>query len=266
MILEHVREFGSKAATMSSVQHAINVLRCISAANAPIGINQIARHVGLHKSSVSRLVATLERNRLVQRDPVTDRIALGTGLITLAAPLLAALEIRDVARPLLERLAEQTGETISFSVWDGAEAVSVEQASGARTDGPVVGPRLRNPGHCTASGKALLAFEPEHAIDRYCERELEPYTETTITDPKLLREELRKVRSRGYAVNLGEMEAELCAVASAVRDRNSRVIGVVTATVPTDRFEPPRRDQLIGLIVEAAGQISAKLGRSSPAA
>jgi DNA-binding IclR family transcriptional regulator len=249
-----------RGSVVGAVQHAIEVMRVLSHADAPVGINEIARRVGLHKSSISRLISTLERERLVQRDAVTERISLGIGLVALAAPLLAKLEAKDVVRPLLEDLARRSGETVSYSVWDGSEAVTLDQALGVGAVRTYAAPGRRNPGHSTAAGKMLLSHQPADAVAAYCRRPLASFTIRTITDEAALQEELSAVRARGYALNEGEHESDVGAVSSAVHDRTGRVVGTVTATVPLYRFEQERRVRLVDMVVAAAAELSAKLG------
>ncbi len=250
----------ARSSSVAAVKHAIGVLRCISEVGEPIGVNEIARRVGLHKSSISRLVATLAEERFVERDPLTERIKLGTGLVALAAPVLLELEIKSVVRPALEALANAALETASYSVWDGADAVCVEQAVGPRTVRTFSEPGRRDPGHCTAAGKMLLAHQSAKSIDAYCAAGLKRFNDKTITDPEVLRCELDLARERGYAVNWGELDGDVGALSAAVWDRRGHVAGTVTLTVPIYRFGTDRHDELIALILGAAREISQNLG------
>ena len=252
--------------TIGAVEHAIDLLRCLSGANEALGVNDIARRIGLHKSSVSRLATTLEKARLVHRDAVTGRLSLGMGLVALAGPVLAGLGIRDLVRPLLVRLAEATGETVSFCIWDRADAVSIEQVAGSNSIRAYATPGHRDPGHATASGKVLLAHLGEKAIADYCSRPLHPFTGRTITDPTMLAAELARCRSRGHAINTGELESDVGAVSAVAFDGRSQVAGAVTATVPMYRFEPGRQAELAQSVGRCAAEISALLGHPASSA
>ena len=111
----------------SVLVNAIEVLRCFTVEEPLQGVTEIAAKVGLHKSTVSRILATLEQEDLVERDQSSRRFRLGLGLIAVAGPLLADLDERRAAYPVLQELGEQTGETTALMVWNGSEAVSVEQ-------------------------------------------------------------------------------------------------------------------------------------------
>jgi DNA-binding IclR family transcriptional regulator len=251
---------------VTAVRHAVQILRSFSADAPQIGVSEIARRVGLHKSSVSRLVATLEQDHLVERDRETGRIRLGAGLISLAGPLLANIKVVEVARPYLAELAQRSGETISLSIWDGAGAVNLEQALGGNAIAHYAPQGSRNPAHCTASGKLLLAFAELDELERTLAQRLERYTPRTVCDPRKLRTELRGIRTRGHAVNVGEFALDVGAVAAGVQDSSGRVVCAITATVPMYRFETARKRALIGMVEATAAQLSVRLGYRRPAA
>jgi DNA-binding IclR family transcriptional regulator len=250
----------ARRGTIAAVDHAIDLLRCLSEAGAALGTNDVARRIGIHKSSVSRLAGTLERARLVQRDAQTGRLSLGMGLVTLAAPVLANFQLRDVVRPSLEKLAATIGETVSFGVWDGHQAVSIEQVPGSNSVSAFSRPGHRDPGHATAVGKVLLAHLGEAAIDSYCAGPLRRFTETTITSVAALKTELARCRAHRYAINAGELESDVGAVSAIVFDSRGQPLGAITATVPMYRFKPARRTELAKIARDYAEALCARLG------
>jgi len=256
----------ARGSTVTAVRHAIEILRTFSASEREQGISEIARRIGLHKSSVSRLVTTLEQDRLLERDEVTKRVRLGGGLISLAAPLLGNVKVAEIARPYLVDLARRAGETISFSVWDGSGAVSVEQVLGGQAIAHYAPPGRRNPAHCTASGKALLACASDTEIGRVLADALERYTPRTVCDPARLRNELAATRARGYAINVGEFTTDVGAVAAVVRNGDGRVAGAIAATAPMYRFDAARRTELGSMVKQIAGELSRRLGYAGPLA
>ncbi len=246
--------------TVHAVRHALQLLRCLSG-EGPLGVSELASRVGLHKSSVSRLVATLMEDDLVERDGGSRRLRVGAGLLSLSAPLLGRVRVVDAARLHLAELAQLCGETISLSVWDGAGAVNLEQALGARAIKHYAPPGSRNPAHCTASGKVLLAHAPPAALDRVIARGLTRYTPRTIVAPAALRGEIAAVRRRGCALNLGEFSPDVGGVAAPVRNPQGEVVAAVTATVPMYRFPPARRAQLVDMVGQAAVTIGERMKR-----
>lgn len=241
---------------IGAVENAIAMLRCLSIADAPLGVSEIARRLGLHKSSISRLTQTLEKARLVAREPQSGRVRLGAGLVMLAARASADLHLKDVVRPALEELAAQAGETASFNLWDDGAAVTVEQAAGPGAVQIFAAPGRRDPGHCTACGKVLLAHQPEAAIEAYCAGPLQRFNERTITEPQALRRVLAAARKQGYALNRGEYDGDVGAASVLLRDARGEIAGSLTLTVPRYRFTTKRQAELVALLVAAAAKIS----------
>jgi DNA-binding IclR family transcriptional regulator len=246
--------------TITAVKHAINVLRCFSGKDVSLGVTELASRVGLHKSSVSRIIATLEEAQFVERDPATGRFRIGLGLVALSAPALVDLRLDDVVRPFLRDLATRAGETASINIWDGAAAVCIDQELSSNTIAYHAPLGIRRPAHCTAVGKALLAHAAEGDVEKILGGPLPRFTPKTITSRRALSEELAKVRQQGYAVNGGEYGGEVGAIAAAVKGANRNVVGAISLTVPLYRFQRKRRLELKEIVVEAAQQLSRRLG------
>jgi DNA-binding IclR family transcriptional regulator len=251
---------GRRPPTVHAVRHAIDVLRCVAQASPEISVSEAARRVGLHKSSVSRLIATLAAEHLVERNPQTEGVRLGFGLMALAAPLVSATALPQAAQPRLVALAERSGETVNLSVWDGRQAISVVQALGTNAITHYAAPGQSNPAHCTASGRVLLAFAEQAEIDRILAGPLERYTEHTCTEPAVLARELPRIRDKGLAVNRGEFSSDVGAVAAIVRDIDQRARAAVTITLPMYRFPVKRQGELLAMVGATAAEISAQLG------
>ncbi|WP_293800131.1 IclR family transcriptional regulator [uncultured Bosea sp.] len=242
-----------------AVSHLAEILRCVSRSKTPIGVNELSRRVGLDKSSVSRLVTSLEEERLLQRGQ-DGSIRLGTGLLVIVAPLMHDLGLSTWVRPSLEALAKRTGETVNLSIWSGDEAVSVVQALGPNAITHFASPGQANPAHCTASGKVLLAFESGDVIDRILTDSLRSYTESTVTDPAILRQQLRQIRGCGYAVNVGEFSIDVCAIGAAVFNMDGSVVGSLTVTVPAYRFDATRQASILAETLAVARDLSEQFG------
>ncbi|MBK1624492.1 IclR family transcriptional regulator [Afifella marina] len=245
---------------VAAARHAVEVLRCVSQAGGSIGINEIARRIGLHKSSISRVVATLEDEGLLEREPASERIILGIGLIAIAAPILTSRGISTIAHKHMERLAHDTGETASFSVWNGLEAISLDQVIGTNAITHYAGPGQSNAPHCTASGKLLLAFAPEAEIEAILAESLPRHTPHTITDPQALRGQIDEIRMRGFAINRGELSEDAGGISAIVRDLRHRPVGAITITLPMYRFDEARQDELVRQVCNAASRISLEMG------
>jgi len=243
-----------------SVRHAVEILRCLASDPPLVGVSEIASVVGLHKSSVSRMIATLAEADLVERDAESKRVRLGRGLLGLVAPLLPAVRVVDAALPQLVDLAQRCGETISISVWDGSGAVNLEQVLGGKAVKHYAARGSRNPAHATASGKLLLAFAAAETIDRVVHRELRRFTPRTICTRGALLAEIAAIRRQRYAVNEGEWSVDVGAIATPVRNDKGIVVAAITVTVPMYRFAATNRRALIEHVRDAADRVSARIG------
>jgi DNA-binding IclR family transcriptional regulator len=227
-----------------------------------MGVSELGRKLSLHKSTVSRLLATLESEGLLERAPGTEKYRLGHEILRLAGQAAHLGDVRSVARPVLVELAEVSRETANLAVLEGTQVHNVDQVSGPHLVriGNWVG--RRTPPHCVANGKALLAYQPSAEIERLLEAPLEVFTPHTITDPAALRAELALVRAQGYASAVGEIEDGLNAVAAAVYDAAGQVSAAVSVSGPAYRVTAERIPELAQLTRAAAAKISARLGYS----
>jgi DNA-binding IclR family transcriptional regulator len=247
---------------IQSVQRAVTLLKAFESGPSELGVSELSRKAQLHKSTASRLLATLEREGLLERVPGTEKYRLGFLLVRLAGQVAHFGDVRQAARPELIALAEHSRETVHLAVIDGAEVINVDQVAGPHIVGLSNWIGRKTPLHCAANGKALLAFQPAATIERVLAGPLPRFTERTITDPAWLRAELEEVRRRGYAVALGEIEEGLNAVAAPVRDADGQVVAAVSVSGPAYRVLAKQVAELGALTVEAADKISARMGYS----
>lgn len=231
-----IEEKAAAMAPIASVATAITVLKALPADGTHVGVNELARRLGLHKSKVSRLLSTLALHDFVDRDAQTGKVALGFGAIALAGPLLGRLDVLKVARPVLDAIASETGETSFIALWTGREAVMAEQTIGTRAVVHYSWPGKSVPAHSTAAGKVFLAYLPEAAVRSVLESRFERLTPKTITTRAALQSELAEVRRRGFGINDEEYERESCGVAAPVRDFRGEVVAALTLAIPKHRF------------------------------
>ena len=240
---------------MAAVERALAVLDELARDSADVGTNELARRIGVNPSTASRLLATLEAARLVQRAPASGRFRLGLRLVELGSAALARLDLRAVARAHLEGLVEETGETATLSVPGESDAVTVDfVASGASVQSVA---RLGRPSvaHATATGKVLLAFGDVAVRPGPLQR----FTPRTIVDPDPLAREVERVRSQGWAEAAGERERDLNAVAAPVfgADGLAAIVGVQG---PEGRFDRRARRVSVEPLLRRARAVSEALG------
>ena len=189
-----------------SVDRAAALLLALGESQGEAGVTELARRLGLHKSTASRLLATLQKRGLVEQDDETGKYRLGLVVIRLAERAERTLDLRGIALPELERLARLTHETTGLGILDGDTLLTVAQVDGPNLIAVGDWTGRATPLHCVASGKVLLSSLAEREVLRIVRRGLVSYTERTIVELEPLLEELARIRRRGYATAIGEYE------------------------------------------------------------
>lgn len=250
----------SESRGTSVIVNAIAVLRCFSAEEPLLGVTEIAQRVGMHKSSVSRILTTLEQEDLVERDPDSRRFKLGLGLIAVAGPLLAELEERRVAYPLLRRLTELTTETSALMVWHGGESMCVEQIASPQQVKHTTPLGARYHDAMSASVQVFLAAESEERVRALILNGTISYAgvDEASLEAYLLR--LKDADARGFATNYGESSLDEVGVAAPVRDHRGNLVAAVLIPAPRFRVSPERLATLGEACARTAQQITNRLG------
>jgi IclR family acetate operon transcriptional repressor len=243
----------------SVLLNGVRVLQAFSVAEPVLGVTEIARRVDLHKSSVSRILRTLEQATLVERDAGTGRYRLGLGVLALAGPLLADLDVRRVAAAPLAELAERTRETAALMLWTGAGAISVEQVPGPQLIKHTAAIGTRYAATSSASVQVFLAaLPPEQVRGLLGAGRITGRADPAGVDAFLDR--LAQVRAGGVAVNDGESAVDEVGVAAPVRDHRGETVAAVLLSAPRYRVSADVLDLLVGAVRTTAGEISSRLG------
>jgi DNA-binding IclR family transcriptional regulator len=243
---------------VAAVQRAASVLDVL-AAGGELGTNEVARRTALHPSSVSRLLATLVDAGLVEHVPDNGRYRLGLRLVELGNAVLARLDLREIARPHLRALVDETGETATLSAPGEPDAITVDFVQSASSVQSVARVGRPSIAHATATGKVALAFgdvelpaEPLHA-----------FTERTIVDSTVLAREVERVRAQGWAQAVGEREEGLNALAAPVRGSRGELAAVLGVQGPGSRFGPDSMARALETLLARAAAVSDALGFGS---
>ncbi len=246
--------------SIQSVQRAAAILRSFTEQTPELGVMELSRRLNLHKSTISRLLTTLQGEGLVDQNPKTGRYRLGLGLVSLAGVALGRIDIRGVAQPLLTPLLAEVQETITIGVLEGREAVIVERLASPRVLRYVGWIGRRIPLYCTAAGRILLAWLPPGGCRELLPEALYRYTKYTCTDLDVLEQQFAQIRAAGYAVVQEEFEAEITAIASPVRDHAGCVVAAIEISGPTNRLDSETIGNFAAHLIATTGEISAALG------
>lgn len=247
--------------SVQSVDRALTILELLARVGEA-GVTEIAEDLEVHKSTAFRLVATLEQHGLVEQAGDRGKYRLGVGVLRLAGATTARLDLVQEARPICRQLAADTGETVNIAVLAEGGALYLDQVAGssALQSHNWVGQHI--PLHATSNGKVLLSGLDD---DRFAEvlTRLPRYTPHTITAKSTLRAQVEKVRVDGYSVAVDELEVGLTAVASPIRSAHGDVVASMSISGPTFRLDTEVMPELIEQLVEAAQEVSHRLGWGS---
>jgi DNA-binding IclR family transcriptional regulator len=243
--------------TIQSVDRAAALLKAVANSKQPLTVVELAAQCGLNRSTAWRLLATLDSQGLVERDPATQRYSVGYAIFQIAAAGDHDALVRR-AHPVLQRLANETGETVNLAVAKRFDLVYVHQ---------VEPPQIMSPNwlgrslalHATSTGKAFLAWLPEDERKALVPARLERFTDTTITERSRLEEELEAVRRDGYSICVGELEETLFGASAAVLNERDRPVAIVSVWGPQHRVPAERLPEIGRKANAAAAEIKALL-------
>jgi len=251
----------SGSGPVQSVDRAVAILE-ILARDGEAGVTEVARELGVHKSTASRLLAALDRRELVAQDTSRGKFRLGVGLLRLAGAAGRGLDLTQESRPVCRALAHEVGETVNLAILSGRDALYLDQAAGPATLSPHNWAGQRIPLHATSDGKVLLAYRPAAEVLEHLVPPLERFTEHTTTALPEFGRQLARVRERGYATAVDELEDGLTAVAAPVRNAEGTVVASISASGPSFRIPAGRTGAVADSVRRAAAEISHRLGWS----
>lgn len=250
---------------IASAAATLGVLEVLGGARDGLPLKAVVERTGRPKGTVHRMLSTLVNTGFVAQDSVSGIYRVTLKLWRIAATAVRDLDLVKTARPWLERLASDTGETPHLALLDPSGGVvyisKVESPQSIRVQTHIgqIGPSW-----CTATGRILLAFDPV-AADKVLAAPLEARTSKTVTDPKRIRAFLRDIAAKGYSVTKSENHPEMGGIAAPIRDHAGNVVASCGVAIPAFRMDREHVDRCIPRVLEAAAGISADLGYHSTA-
>ena len=243
------------------IDRALSILDMLSTQGPDLALGEISNKLALHKSTVHRLIMVLERHKLIERNAVSGRYRLGLKLFELGTKALAQLNLRDRARPFLERLVLETSETVHLCVLDDSEVVYLDKVEPERSVRMATSVGRRNPAHCTAVGKAMMAYLPVARVESIVRKQgMKAVTSNTITSFLELKKELAAIRERGYSVDDEEIEEGVRCVGCVVRNFSGEPVAAISISGPAFRVTQEKVPVLATAVVAAAIGLSQDLG------
>ncbi len=241
------------------LERAMHLLTAFDEDHQEMGVTELAEQLGLHKATVHRILRTLEREGFIQQNGENGRYHLGWQLIPLGTLALQHFDLRRLASDLLQGLLEEHQETVDMAIYEAGEMYYIEVLESPQPVKIAARPGRGLPIHCTATGKAFLAFAEPEEVEKILSGKLRRFTPQTITDPDLIRREFEEIRSKGYATSREEYEAGITAVAAPIFNRKGKVEAVIAIPGPSYRIPDERLIVLGEAVCSAARTLTARL-------
>jgi IclR family pca regulon transcriptional regulator len=247
---------------IEALARGLDILALFSPQNTSLSMTEVVSLLNLNKSTVFRLLSTLETMGYLDRDPETRRYRPSLRVLHLGYTVINSLEVRQVARPHLERLAREVDETVSLCMLDSNSVIYVDRVRNKSIVGVLLKTGSRIPAHCATVGKVLLADLTTDELDSFLNHtELTPCTSRTITDREALLCELTKVRKKGYAICDGELAIGLRAAGAPIYNHQQKAVAAINVSGSSMTLSISHlKKVVVPAVVRTAAQISFALG------
>jgi IclR family acetate operon transcriptional repressor len=242
------------------ISRAIAVLKACNTLGPGLSLGEIAKHVGLPRSTVQRIVQSLSEGGFLVSQGRSRSIALGPDLLAMGAD--ATNNVFELAHPFLKSLAEETGETVDLARFNRDHMVFIDQVAGAHRLRAVSAVGDIFPLHCTANGKAAIALLDDEQLQQIINSKLVAHTQNTITKPEPLLAEINQVKESRVAIDNEEHSLGICAIGAGFKDK-ARQIYAVSIPIPAVRFSA-MREKCEPLLLMAVKQIEHSLSKRTP--
>ncbi|ALS21235.1 MULTISPECIES: IclR family transcriptional regulator [Paenibacillus] len=246
---------------IQSVERALRILDLFDEYHKELKITEISSRMDLHKSTVHSLLKTLQEYHYIEQNPDNGKYRLGMKLLERSSRLVQSLDIRQAANPFLQKLSKTTGQTAHLVILDGKEGVYIDKVEGDKAVIRYSRIGRRIPLHCSAVGKALIAFKsPEQIRSILKGYEYQKHTEKTIRTEEAFLQELERVRKRGYATDDQENEPGVFCIAAAVRDHSGEVIAAISVSMLKARVTDEDKEEYVKLLLQTVEELSERMG------
>lgn len=246
---------------INSILRACRVLKCLAHDKDRFKVSELANQLNLDRSTTYRILLSLEKCGLVEKNLKTGEYCLGVGVFEVGSAYLRRIDLVEVAKPIMADLALKVQETVHLAVLSETEILYLDKVDSPRSVGVISKIGQRGPVHCTALGKVLLAsLRPEERLRIMDQIRFQAFTPRTITSKRKLAEELNRVKKEGYAVDFREIEEDVECVAAPIWDHLGNVVAALSVSGPQKKINTPKEKDFIHQVMKAAALISHKMG------
>lgn len=245
--------------SVQAVERALYLLKVIGEYSTPVSVSEIAKRTGLNRTTVWRLVGSLENQGFVEKDPISKGYQLGYAIYQLNSQNDPYGPLIRRARKTLEKLKEESGETVLLGVPKNNGILTIDQINPNHTIRLIDYSNTISPLHCSSNGKIFLSLLPEEELRILLDQPLKQYSKNTITDPKQLRKELDTIRVQKVGICRGELDENENAISAPIFDSNKNLVAFITIGGPSFRFKENELLSMRERILEAAKDIEKQL-------
>lgn len=255
------RPKGDTGGQVQSVARSIAILKALSRGDDGMTLTDVALTVGLPPSTTHRLLTTLQNDRMVRFDHAMTLWHVGVEAFVIGNAFVRSRDLVVMARPVMRRLMNETGETVKLAIEDDGEIIYLAQVESRQTMRAYRAPGARVPMHCSGVGKALLARHSDDRVNRILQRHgLVQVTAKTLATPAKFRAALADIRRQGYAIDDEEQAIGLRCIAAAVCNEHEEPMAAISISGPSARISDDKIPGLAGLVTKAAADIAGELG------
>lgn len=246
---------------LTSVTNALRMLKLFTVQTPDKRLSELARELGIGKSTANRLLYTLLSEGFVYQDPLSLKYRLGNRIPELYNVMMTTYsDLVEIGKPPLLRLANKFPYTLYVAIIEENEVIYLEEIKPYNRNTFETYKRKREPVHCTSSGKMLLANLNDYQINQALKQPLTRFTSLTVTDPVELKEQLTGIREQNYCLSMGEYEKETFQISTPLRDVTGQAISVLTAIGSMNQLSETQLNELISELKKTAKEISRQIG------
>ena len=261
----NIEQYKKKDDHMKLLKKVIDVLDFLSDAERDMGVTELSVKMNLPKSTVYRILKNLLEYSMVEQEKDTSRYRIGFRLLKYSNSILRSFDLRQIAKPVLKRVCNETGETTLLTVWKNDQGFCIDSIFSSQNINVSLFVEIGRemPCHCTAGSKIILANQSLEDIQRIINKKhFLKYTPNTIVDPKKLMVHLLEIKDKNYAICDEELQEGIKAIAAPIKDINGTTIASVTITGLAQRMTSKKMEGLIKLVTDAGKEISERLGHN----
>lgn len=246
---------------VQTLERALDIIEVLATAEEGLGVTEIGQQIGLHKSTVYRLLSALSERGYVEKHPKDTTYKLGLKFVEISGLFLKQLELKTEALPFMRRLVEIIGQPVHLAIREGTEVVYIEKVESVNSIRMYSQIGRRVPVYCSAIGKILLTGLTDEGLEQVLDQlQVEKFTANTIDSREMFQRELQRVRVQGWAVDNEEHEPNIRCIAAPVYDYTGKIIAAISVSGEKRVIRPERDEELAGYVRETAEHISGRMG------